>query len=193
MSFWDEMYRTGQYFKHWDYQHPSQELVATLAALALPPGSQAVDVGCGAGREAVFLAECGFKVCGVDISEEALAMAKARAVGAGVDVDWKKGSAMQIPLPDHSVDFANDRGCFHHIPASQRPRYASELARVMKVGARLLLRGCREDGGEDFVLVKPEDVEEFFVPCFSHGPVLPITLVSNSGTLSANLVLLTRT
>jgi ubiquinone/menaquinone biosynthesis C-methylase UbiE len=190
---WDEAYRSGEYLRNWEYDHPSQELVATIAALRLPRGSVALDLGCGAGREAIFLAECGYSVYGVDFSPEALRIARRRSAETGVSVSWRQAPATDLPLPDGTVDFVNDRGCFHVIPDRDRGKLARELARLTKSGAHILLRGSRRAGPEGFVPVNKRILQQFFERAlFSLGPVLPITMVANVGTLSANLAILTR-
>ncbi|PTM57602.1 class I SAM-dependent methyltransferase [Desmospora activa] len=193
---WDQMYASGEYSHHWDYAYPSQELVAFVASIAFPPDACAVDVGCGAGREAVFLAEYGFRVVGVDLSREALHIAAKRAREAEVEVDWHHGNVLRLPVDDQTVDLINDRGCFHLIPEEDRNRYAVEAARVLKPGGRLFLRGCRmnEANWDRFVAVTPEAVDRHFGEWFERGPVLPLRLVSDAGGegLPANLVVLRR-
>jgi SAM-dependent methyltransferase len=51
-------------------------------------GGRALDIACGAGRNAVYLASCGYQVSAIDISLVALKKAKQRAEQAGVDVNW---------------------------------------------------------------------------------------------------------
>lgn len=62
---WDSIYETGAYKKQWDYKYPSQELVAIVAALGVPEAGVALDIGCGAGRDGIFLAQCGYGVVAV--------------------------------------------------------------------------------------------------------------------------------
>ncbi|MFD1428509.1 class I SAM-dependent methyltransferase [Kroppenstedtia sanguinis] len=191
---WNAYYTSGDYRQHWDYSHPSNELVAFVAAGSWPSEAVALDVGCGAGREAIFLAGQGFHATGVDLSEAALQIAQDRATKAGVQVDWKQGNALELPVADASVDLVNDRGCFHMIGEEDRPRYAAELARVLKPGGKVLLRGCREVQweGQSFVLVTPKAVERHFSPAFDLSPVLPVQLITDSipEGLNANLVVL---
>jgi tellurite methyltransferase len=83
---WDERYRDGAYTER-DY--PSVLLSDWLPGLlpAEVPG-RALDVGCGAGRNALFLAESGFNVTAIDISEEALVRAKQSAEERNLEIDW---------------------------------------------------------------------------------------------------------
>src|SRR4051794_26827266 len=102
---WEKMYETGE-FAHWDFVAPSSELVATIAVLGLPqPGEVALDIGCGAGREAIFLAQCGYRTIGVDMTVKALEIARERAREEGVPVDFRQGNALDLPIEDESVDF----------------------------------------------------------------------------------------
>jgi SAM-dependent methyltransferase len=189
---WDAWYRSGQY-NHWDYAHPSQELVAAVAALGLGRGASALDLGCGAGRETIFLARLGLRATGADASGPALEIARGRAREAGVLVRWVRADVLDLPLPSASVDFANDRGCFHHVAHRDRARFAAEVARVLRPGGSLLLRGADPSQEGGFVAVTAEEIERWFPRAgLSPGPVLPITLVSDTGTLRANVVVLRR-
>ncbi|WP_246064955.1 class I SAM-dependent methyltransferase [Melghirimyces algeriensis] len=193
---WDEVYASGDFQNYWDFAYPSPELVAFVAGQPAPKGAVALDVGCGAGREAIFLAEQGYQVIGVDLSPSALKIAEGRASKAGVTVDWRQGNALDLPLDDQSVSLVNDRGCFHVISETDRPQYVNELVRVMKPGAVMLLRGCREENPESpFVRVSEEVVDRLFGEAFDRGPVLPVQLIANAHKeegLNANLVILRR-
>lgn len=79
---WDARYAAGEYAGR---THPTRLLVEWLARL---PRGRALDVACGAGRNAIFLASQGYRVQGVDISAEALRRAAERAAQEGVEVDW---------------------------------------------------------------------------------------------------------
>ena len=79
---WDERYRLGAYA---DRDHPSAWLERWLPDVT--PG-RALDVPCGAGRNAIFLASRGFSVTGIDISDIALARAEATARARGLSAEW---------------------------------------------------------------------------------------------------------
>jgi SAM-dependent methyltransferase len=194
VEWFDTAYKTGDYRRHWDVLTPSAELVSFVATGLIPADGKCIDVGCGAGTEAVFLAQCGYRAVGIDLSGEALRIAKTRAEAAGVSVDWRVGSALDLPVRDGSVEFANDRGCFHHIPEKQRGRYGAEMARVLKPGGSLLLRGCRSNEGQGapFILVDRAAVESTFGEHFSWGPILPLEAYSDAGQLPCNVVILER-
>jgi len=191
-EFWDHSYVSGDYREHWEYAFPSQELVAIVAAQT--ERGAALDVGCGAGREAVFLAQCGFDTIGVDISPKAIEIATERATDAGVKADFRVGSFFELPVDDQSIDFVNDRGALHLVPESERPNFAAEIFRVLKPGGKMFLRGASpKETEEHFTPITEASVDLHFPPAqFTRGEVLPITLVSDSGVLDARLVVLTK-
>lgn len=191
---WDEAYSTGSYRQQWGISYPSQELVSFIATNLFSKHSVVLDIGCGAGQETIFLAKQGFRVIGVDLSPEGLKIAKENAMNAGVDVDFHLASATDLPIDDHSIDMVNDRGCFHVIPNSQRSAYAQSLARVLKPGGTIFLRGCRNIEDDHFNAVTPSVIQKYFDHDFSWNTILPIQLSNGHSFegLDANLVILTR-
>jgi len=79
---WDERYATGAYSAR---THPTQLLADWIDDL---PRGRALDVACGAGRNALFLAERGYTVDAVDISSVALDRARATAAERGLEINW---------------------------------------------------------------------------------------------------------
>ena len=78
---WDQRYREGAYETR---THPSAFLEESRRRL--PPPGRALDLACGTGRNALFLAGLGFTVDAVDISPEALAIGRARS--KGLPIEW---------------------------------------------------------------------------------------------------------
>lgn len=191
-SFWDRAYRDGSHIEHWDPPEVPPELATVVAAEPIPDGAIALDIGCGAGVEAVYLAEQGFRVVGLDASPPALERARRRATVAGVEVHWRLADALDLPLADAVIDLAVDRGCFHVLAREDRPRYAREVARVLRPGGRFLLRGAREEDEElgvfDFDAAELDAL--FPAERFRRGPVRAMELVAPAGNLRAHRVLL---
>lgn len=195
-SFWDRAYRAGDHVEHWDAPAVPGELAALVAAGLASPGAAALDVGCGSGLEAVFLARAGLAVIGVDSSRAALELARERAEAEGIDesdprLDLRLGSALDLPVAAASIDLVIDRGCLHCIDREDRPEYAAEVDRVLKPGGLALLRGARRDDDEQGVVaVTAADVDTLFpAPAYTRGPVVPIELQAQAGNLPGNLVL----
>lgn len=147
-DYWENAYESEEH-KHWEFSYPSPELVALAAAGVPRRNARVLDVGCGGGTDAIFMAQCGFRVTGVDISAAALRIAEKRAEEALVEVDWRRGNVLELPIDDESIDFVTDRGLFHLIEDHDRPKYASELFRVLKNRGRALIRGASKESAQD--------------------------------------------
>ena len=133
------MYLVG--FTPWD----SDEVPAPLSGLVegeggLPPG-RALDIGCGTGMQAVYLARHGWQVTAVDAVGRALQRARARGEEAGVNVDWRGHDAAQLLELglDPGFSLVHDRGCFHGMRDSDREGYAHGATELAGPGATFLL------------------------------------------------------
>jgi 2-polyprenyl-3-methyl-5-hydroxy-6-metoxy-1,4-benzoquinol methylase len=102
-------------------------------------GARLLDVGCGAGTNALHLARHGFRVSGIDLAEGAIRAARTRAMRAHLTVDFRTGDVLQLPYPDGRFGGALDIGCFHTLPPRLRRAYSRELARVVRPGGTVAL------------------------------------------------------
>jgi ubiquinone/menaquinone biosynthesis C-methylase UbiE len=142
---WDRAYADGMHRHQWDTPWSSPELAGFLAGLVELP-ERAIDLGCGTGADVVFLAQQGIDAVGLDISPKALELARTRADDAGVTATWVEGDVLDLPFADAEFDLVVDRGCLHHVPDADQPRYAAEVARVLRPGGVLLIREMNEAG-----------------------------------------------
>ena len=87
---------------------------------ALPAhGATGIDVGCGSGRWAVLVAPRVARLHLLDISAEALTVARANLADVS-NVTFHLAAVEDIPLPDGSLDFAYSLGVLHHVPDTAR-------------------------------------------------------------------------
>lgn len=188
---WDLAYKNRD-FEHWELNYPSPELSALVAAEFFAKNARILDVGCGGGLDSIFLVQNGFNVIGVDISPAALKIAKRRAVKAHVKVDFRLGSVLQLPVEDETIDFVTDRGLFHLVEDGDRPKYSSEVHRVLNLYGRVILRGASEESSvEDrFNPVTEEAMEKFFSSKFEVGPVVSFPMFSIVGVMDGKIVVL---
>src|SRR5262249_44366923 len=112
LELWDASYRGGNR-PFWDAGKPSGELRRVVEQGIVPPGS-AVDLGCGTGTDAIYLASKGFDVTAIDIAPTALSRAREKAEQAGVKVRWLLASVLAPPQLS-PFDFIFDRGCYHEV------------------------------------------------------------------------------
>jgi len=130
------LYRVG--FTPWD----TGDVPAELAAVAdsAPPG-RALDIGCGTGTQAVYLARQGWTVTGIDSVEQPLRRARDRAAAAGVTVEWIRADVARLAelglAPGYALMF--DRGCFHGLRPGARDAYVAAVTALAAPGATLLM------------------------------------------------------
>ena len=133
------LYRLG--ITPWDRGQMSPELVELVEGPgAIPPG-RALDLGCGPGRQAIYLARHGWQVTGVDYVARALETARRRAADAGVAPTWVQGDVTRLDELGigTGVDLLLDYGCFHGLNDAQREAYAAGVAAIAAPGATFLL------------------------------------------------------
>jgi SAM-dependent methyltransferase len=122
---------------------------AQPAVIALADSDQisgaVLDVGCGAGDNAIFLASRGFRVTAVDGSANAISLASQRAQAAGVDVEFAVADATTLDGYDGRFDTVMDSALYHCLTQDQQHRYMTALHRVTRPGARLHLLCFSDD------------------------------------------------
>jgi SAM-dependent methyltransferase len=142
MTKWDDQYRKGQGLRWW----PEGELVRFcgrhygVTPLHHPPPSlgAALDLGCGTGRHVWLLNSMGFNVTGVDVSADALQLARLYTAVRGVD--YFVGLCMLLPdlspLPAAHFDLVVDCQTIQHLSLEDHVVVYREIARVLKPGGR---------------------------------------------------------
>jgi SAM-dependent methyltransferase len=168
---WDERYGTEELIWKAD---PNRFLVEDLDALV--PG-RALDLACGEGRNAVWLASKGWHVTGVDFSRAGLAKARRLATDRGVEVTWVVVVVMYL-----------------HLPSEQRRQTLSRAAAALAPGGTLLVVGhdasnlLHGTGGpqDPAVLFGPEEiVEELSGLQIERAERVTRTVVTDAGEATA--------
>lgn len=129
-DWWDGFYADRTREVPFFVAKPDENLAGYLERGLISPG-RALDVGCGPGRNALFLARNGFQVDAVDISATAIRWATERA--EGLDVRFRHGDAFAT---EGSYDLVYDSGCFHHLPPHRRISYRALLDRALAPGGK---------------------------------------------------------
>jgi SAM-dependent methyltransferase len=115
---------------------PSEFLITETEAL--PPG-RALDVACGAGRNAVWLARRGWRVTGVDFSDVALRAARELAASAGVEVEWIEADAVTWIPARRAYDLVTVM--YLQLPVAERRAALGHAADAVRPGGTLLVVG----------------------------------------------------
>ncbi len=128
---WDARYGDAD-GSMWSGQ-PNGRLVAEVASLE--PG-RALDVGCGEGADAIWLAGRGWSVTAIDISDVAISRALKAAERAGAAVDWVCGDVLQTSFPDESFDLVSLQ--YPALPKAAGERAVRTLLDTVRRGGLLL-------------------------------------------------------
>ncbi|NVM22185.1 MAG: methyltransferase domain-containing protein [Desulfobacterales bacterium] len=128
----EDRYRTGD--TPWDLGKPDFNL--TDMATKRPIRScKALEIGCGTGDNAVWLARQGFVVTGTDISEIAVQKAMEKTSKAGVKCTFLVIDFLNHEIPGAPFGFVFDRGCFHSFDsAEERKQFAKNVASHLAKG-----------------------------------------------------------
>lgn len=120
-------------------QHARALYPVLLAKLAQIPFGTLLDLGCGTGEllRLLLQADPGREVCGIDLSEKMLAVARAKLPE---EVPLLQADSEAIPFPDGTFDVVCCNDSFHHYPAPQT--VLREVWRVLKPGGTFLLGDC---------------------------------------------------
>ena len=109
-----------------------------------------LDLGCGTGRNANYLAERDNKVIGIEISKTALRIAQARAGELGLSVDYRLGDIGEpYDIKDNCIDLVLDVTSSNSLNEAGREVYLKETHRVLKSGGYIFVRALAKDGNKN--------------------------------------------
>ncbi|MCC6456130.1 MAG: methyltransferase domain-containing protein [Caldilineaceae bacterium] len=152
----------------WDHGRAAPQLVELIEGPDAPPPGRALDLGCGTGTQAIYLAQKGWQVTGVDYVHRALDTARQRAAAAHVTPTWVEGdvtrlSELGINANSGGYNLLLDFGCFHGLTPAQCAAYAAGISAVAAPGATFLLfsfapgkRGPAPRG------LSPDEIDHYF-------------------------------
>lgn len=95
------------------------------------PG-KTLEIGCGPGRNAIYLAKNNFVVDAIDYSDNSIEWAKERAEKAFVSVNFQCISIFDYCVPEETYDFIYDSGVLHHIKPHRRYEYLEKIWKLLK-------------------------------------------------------------
>lgn len=110
---------------------PDENLIAYCQNDILKRG-KALDVGCGNGRNSLYLSTQGFDVTGIDISANSIKWANELAEAYSNKPYFMCESLFDFEGESKSFDFINDSGCFHHIKPHRRNKYFEFILKYLK-------------------------------------------------------------
>ena len=128
-------YRSGE--PPWDIGRP-QPAIVRLAEEGAIEGT-VLDVGCGTGENALYLASLGLDVVGVDAAPTAIERARAKATERDSRAEFLVADALALDALGRTFDVAIDCGLFHTFSDADRVRFERSLHATLHPGARYFL------------------------------------------------------
>jgi SAM-dependent methyltransferase len=126
----------------WDTKAPKENVIAWQEGGWVH--GDVLDIGCGLGDNAIYLAKSGHIVTGLDISPTALSTAERRAKDAGVTVTFAVTDSTKLEGYTDAFDTVVDSGMFHCLDDDAKRSYAAAAHRATRPGATLLI-SCFSD------------------------------------------------
>ena len=145
---WNESYASGHL--PWDTGQPEPLLVEFVISGAVTP-CPTLEIGAGTGTNAIWMAERGFDVLGIDLAPLAVERAYAKMEGRALRCRLATCDFLAASPPEGPFQFVFDRGCFHMFDEPhERQRFAAQVAAALAPGGLWLsLIGSTEGPARD--------------------------------------------
>jgi 2-polyprenyl-3-methyl-5-hydroxy-6-metoxy-1,4-benzoquinol methylase len=135
---WDARWGDKAYKPRFEIEDADSSVRKAVADGWFAPGMRVIDIGCGAGYNAAWLAEQGLETVGIDFSSRAIDRARERFSGQP-RVAFEVVDAVKTGAYSETFDALVDRGCLHGIERDQRTEYARNLESWGRPGSHLLV------------------------------------------------------
>jgi SAM-dependent methyltransferase len=113
----------------WDIGRPQQEFIQLAASGEIT--GDVLDVGCGTGENALYLATLGHRVWGIDTAPAAIEKARQKAKERGIDAHFLVRDAMNLNQIEKTFDTVIDSGLFHTLSDLERSCFVRNLADIL--------------------------------------------------------------
>ncbi len=134
MNFFNSAYEA---IPSWDIGRPQKEFIRLADDGEI--SGRVLDVGCGTGENALYLASIGFEVWGIDAAPSAIKKAKEKATKRGITVNLLISDALKLQSLQYKFDTVIDCGLFHVFTDEERPIFAASLASALYPGGKYFM------------------------------------------------------
>lgn len=139
---WEAKWASHAATPSWQTLEPPPEVQHAIGSGWFDPGSRLIDIGCGSGELAAWIATQGFDTVGVDYAPSAIQRARSQIEEGQANLLFEVVDICG-PTPDlGTFECMIDRGCFHGLDPSDHPDYVRNVATLSRPGSRLLVM-CR--------------------------------------------------
>jgi 2-heptyl-1-hydroxyquinolin-4(1H)-one methyltransferase len=138
-TIWDRNWSMADFTPSWISTAIPQEVATAAEAQWFAPSATLLDIGCGSGKIAAWLAAQGFTVLGVDFSEGAIARAQAEFGQSAKSLTFQVADMCSDAPDEPGFQCLLDCGCLHGLPKAAHADYAQTVAKWALPGARFLL------------------------------------------------------
>ena len=160
---WEQLYCDE--FTPWDVKQPDSHLLEWVAKKTVLPG-RVLELGCGTGTNAIWLAKQGFKVVATDLSATALKLARAKKDSNLCDFVY--ADFLEDPVPGTDFEFIFDLGCLHGFGRKEDRALFARNAADCLVDEGLWLSVSGSTDGPEFgpPRISACDITAAVEPCF---------------------------
>jgi cyclopropane fatty-acyl-phospholipid synthase-like methyltransferase len=158
----------------WDIGKPQPAFVEVADRVT----GAVLDAGCGTGENALFFAEKGHPVLGIDFLEYPIQEARRKAQERGLNAEFLRMDALTLTALDRQFDSVIDSGLFHVFSDEDRVRYVAGLAHVTRPGGRvfLLCFSDEEPGTQGPRRVSQRELRDSFADGWAIEEIRPVHL-----------------
>ena len=177
MDFFDSAYRGTP---PWDIGRPQKEFVELVRRGEIK--GSVLDIGCGTGEHALFFAQEGYEVCGIDSAPLAIQKAREKAAARGLPVHFCVLDALDLAKLTRTFDTATDSGLFHTLSDEDRPLFVDNLAAILSPGGNyfMLCFSDREPAGYGPRRITEREIRESFSDGWIINYIRPATFESRT-------------
>jgi len=121
----------------WTSVEPPTEIVELIESGKIKP-CKCLDVGCGEGFYAIYLASKGFDVTGIDLSENAIKYAKQNATEKGAKINFIVMDISDLSKINGKFDFIFEWALLHHLMPEKRKKYVKDISNLLNKNGKYL-------------------------------------------------------
>ncbi|WP_342576008.1 class I SAM-dependent methyltransferase [Solibacillus sp. FSL K6-1781] len=144
-EFWNTFYKDKEKNVPFFCDRPDEHLVKYIERQIIKP-RKVLEIGCGNGRNAIYLAQKGCTVTAVDLSQRAIDWAKEQANVNKVNIQFVCENIFNLNLELQEFDYIYDSGCFHHLSPHRRVSYIQFINKYLKNNGYFSISAFKENG-----------------------------------------------